>query len=443
MPELRLYLIWYQLGPILTPPPTELSGKKFFGGSGDLLGHFGEEISFPIHFSIFCLFHARFRRIMRVKPPDSTMDPRYFSSALIELSETLRPYEGSDVTQSVEELVRGLIEENQNLGITRYTILDEKRKPHCVAFDFEIDVVLYFSNKDRSYDFDSPDCVMSVRDIVLTWNIADFDQIHGGFQFVFQDTTVNLLLARDMVTGHGPGSPIQRSEPLRKPSTPTKPVILGDLGDLRTAGEEFPAAMTTNITTTITSRASVVSAGSELVLRCESDEEEEEDSAYHSKATTDMGDIKLESKEVETEDQVTRSDTPSSDHLPSDILELPFSVQQQERVLNHIEEQTRGISDSHDKSFIIENMGKRYSNRLGKVIECCSIFYTLVQLFFAQFGGSAYTFFGSISMIFDKFQKFKFFHRFKFFPRPVNAEGIHPDAFVKRHRGLEFDKFTY
>ena len=56
--------------------------------------------------------------------------------------------------------------------------------------------------------------------------------------------------------------------------------------------------MTTNITMA-TSRASVVSAGSELVLRCDSDEEEEEDSAYHSKAdhqgTTDiLGDIKLE-----------------------------------------------------------------------------------------------------------------------------------------------------
>ena len=73
-------------------------------------------------------------------------------------------------------------------------------------------------------------------------------------------------------------------------------MILGDLGDLRTAGEIFPAAMTTT-----PSRASVISAGSEFVLRCESDDEEEEDSAYHSKATTeqaDVGDIKLEVRGV-------------------------------------------------------------------------------------------------------------------------------------------------
>ena len=80
---------------------------------------------------IFCNPPFRFY-IMDLLSPDSIMnpkqpppcrfyimDPRYFSSALIELSETLRPYEGSDVTHSVEKLVKGLIEENENLGITR------------------------------------------------------------------------------------------------------------------------------------------------------------------------------------------------------------------------------------------------------------------------------------------------------------------------------------
>ena len=39
----------------MTPPPTELSGKKFFGGPGELLGHFGEGISFPNYFFMYDL----------------------------------------------------------------------------------------------------------------------------------------------------------------------------------------------------------------------------------------------------------------------------------------------------------------------------------------------------------------------------------------------------
>eukprot|EP00116_Pleurobrachia_bachei_P018125 sb/3478387/ len=60
-----------QLSPIMTLPPTELSGKKFFGGSGDLLGHLGEGISFPIYFS-YTIWKIRESRIYR-RPLDVNM----------------------------------------------------------------------------------------------------------------------------------------------------------------------------------------------------------------------------------------------------------------------------------------------------------------------------------------------------------------------------------
>lgn len=125
------------------------------------------------------------------------MEPRYFSDALGDLSETLRPHVQEGVSEELRELVEMLKEEYPNLWIDRYTILDANAKPHAVAFDFEIDIILYLHVNGH---FDSPECVKEINDIVITWDVTDFENIDGGFQFVYQGITVNLLLARNMTT---------------------------------------------------------------------------------------------------------------------------------------------------------------------------------------------------------------------------------------------------
>jgi len=125
------------------------------------------------------------------------MDPKYFSDALGDLSETLRPHVQEGVSEELRELVEMLKEEYPNLWIDRYTILESTAKPHSVAFDFEIDIILYLHVNGH---FDSPECIKEINDIVITWDVTDFENIDGGFQFVYRGITVNLLLARNMTT---------------------------------------------------------------------------------------------------------------------------------------------------------------------------------------------------------------------------------------------------
>ena len=67
--------------------------------------------------------------------------------------------------------------------VFRFSILDEKAKPHAVAFDFEVDIILYLH---PSSDFDSKETLKDINDIIITWDISDIDTIQGGLQFVYE-----------------------------------------------------------------------------------------------------------------------------------------------------------------------------------------------------------------------------------------------------------------
>lgn len=329
------------------------------------------------------------------------MDPSYFAAALEDLSETLKPFVGEDVAETLDKLVSKLQIEYPNLAIQRYSILDEKSKPHCVAFDFELDLILYLHS---SCNFDSLECLREIKDIVLTWNISDLEDIHGGFQCLFQGVTVNLLLARDMVL-------LERRQPrslshtewfqLEQSATPEIPrvpdyTIAEEEAEWREADAEVgdPAAvnkahefeddefvkdvlkLAQQTKDLCSSGDDIMSGGSEVIFG---------DQTRDSDSDSDVPDNVPDNETVySTESKGQIHELSCEQNILEEIDNSPeqLNKRQCENVMKHIEEQTSAMTDTTDRFFVIQNLGKRYSSSLA---ECYHDFFATQSTFCVSF----------------------------------------------------------